>query len=59
MESHAEQRVERYCELVKKDASSVQQEATPCMDDRRIPPEDYGTTGELSGFVLQMSRIAL
>ena len=47
MESHAPKCVERYFGSAKKDVSSLQQAATPCIDDHQIPPEDYATTREL------------
>ena len=37
MRGHAENLVERYCELVEKYVSSLQQVATPCVDDHLIP----------------------
>ena len=46
MQGHAEKCVERYSEFAKKNVSSPQQAATPCMDDRLTPPEDYETIGE-------------
>ena len=54
MEGHAEESVERYCELAKKDVSSLQQVATACIDDHQIPPEDYATTGALSAVCAQI-----
>ena len=48
MEGHAEKCVERYCALARKDVSSLQQVATPCIDDHLVPPEDHETTRELS-----------
>ena len=54
MEGHAEKSVERYCELAKKDVSSLQQVATPCIDDHQISPEDYATTGALSAVCAQI-----
>ena len=41
MEGHAEECVERYCELAQKDVSTQQQVATLCMDDHLIPLEVY------------------
>ena len=40
--------IERYCESAKQDVSTLQEVATPCIDDDRIPPKDYETTGEHS-----------
>ena len=40
MEDHAENCVERYCEIAKM-VESLQQVVTPCIDDHLIPPEAY------------------
>ena len=53
-EGHAEQCFERYHEFGQKDVSTLQQVATPCMDDHQIPLEDYETTGELSAVCAQI-----
>ena len=34
MEGHAEACVERYCELAKKDVSTLQEVAAPCINDQ-------------------------
>ena len=54
MEGHAEICVERFCQLAKKDMSTLQQVATPCIDDHQIPREDYETTGEFSAVCVQI-----
>ena len=54
MAGHAEKRVERYCEFGKQHVFSLQQVATPCIDDHLIPPEDNETTGELSAVCAQI-----
>ncbi len=48
MIGHAEQCVERYCELSGKKVDSLKKVATPCMDDHLMPPEDFVTKGALS-----------
>ena len=48
MDGHAETCFERFCELAKKDVSSLHKVATRCIDDYQIPPEDSETTWELS-----------
>ena len=45
MIGHAEQCVERYCELSGKKVDSLKKVATPCMDDHLMPPEDFVTKG--------------
>ena len=44
----------RYCESAQKDVSSLQQVATPCIDDHQIPPGDYETTGEFTAVCAQI-----
>ncbi len=48
MIGHAQQSVERYCELAKTTVASLKKVTTPCIDDHLIPPEDFVTKGELS-----------
>jgi hypothetical protein len=48
MIGHAQQSVERYCELAKTTVASLKKVTTPCMDDHLIPPEDFVSKGELS-----------
>ena len=56
MAGHAEQCVDRYCELANADVSELKRVATPCMDDAIIPPEDFEHKGNLSPVA---SRIVL
>ena len=48
MIGHAQQSVERYCELAKTTVASPKKVTTPCIDDHLIPPEDFIAKGELS-----------
>ncbi len=56
MIGHAQQSVERYCELAKTTVASLKKVTTPCIDDHLIPPEDFVSKGELSPVA---SRIVL
>ena len=47
MKGRAEKCGERHSELAETDISSLQQMATWCIDDHLIPPEDFGTTGDV------------
>ena len=40
--------------ITKEKVSSLQQVATPCIDDHLIPPEEYETNGKLSAVCAQM-----
>ena len=51
--------VERCCELAEKDVSSLQQVATPYIDDHLIPPEDFETMGELPTVLAQIVLTSL
>ena len=53
MKGHAEKCFERYCALATTSVSSLQQVATPCIDNHSIPPEEYETTGELPAVCAQ------
>ena len=44
---HAEQCVERYCELANQKMTNIKEVATPCIDDHQLPPEDLVNKGTL------------
>ena len=46
--------VENYCEWAQKDVFTLQQVATPCIDDHQIPPGDDKMNGEFSAVCAQM-----
>ena len=46
MIGHAEQRVQRWCELTQQDAADLRQVATPSIDDHHLPPEDTVAPGQ-------------
>ena len=48
MEGHAEQCVERYCELACRSTSALKLAETPCMDARQFIPEFLNITRELA-----------
>ena len=48
MEGHAQQCVERYCELANKNAEQLYKVSSPYLDDRQLKKEELETTGELS-----------
>ena len=48
MTGHAEQCVERYCELANKTIDQLKLVATPSIDDHLLDPEDMTSQGELS-----------
>ena len=54
MERPAEKCVENYCEWAQKDVFTLQQVATPCIDDHQIPPGDDKMNGEFSAVCAQM-----
>jgi len=45
---HAQQCVERYCELAKVTESTLKQVETPCIDDHMLQPEDFEKPGKLA-----------
>ena len=54
MKGDAENYVEMYCELAKKNVSSHQRVATLCMDGHQLSPADIETKGELSDVCAQI-----
>ena len=56
MAGHAEQCVERYCELAHKSVKELKDVATPCIDDHQLTEEDTDTVGTLDKVA---SRIVL
>ena len=48
MKGHAQQCVERCCELAHKTVDQLQNVSTPCLDDHQIKPKDLEIVGELS-----------
>ena len=48
MEGHANNCVERYCELANKTTQQLFKVATPCMDDHQFIEEENESVGELS-----------
>ena len=56
MKDHSKQCVERYLELAKKTAKSLQKRQTPCIDDHQLDPDDFTTKGTLESVA---SRIVL
>ena len=48
MIGHAEQCVQRWCELTQRDASDLRTVVTPALDDPVMPPEDTVEPGKLA-----------
>ena len=47
MKGHAEQCVQRHCEMVKKSVSHPKQVETQCIDDHQLKKNDFEVVGEL------------
>ena len=54
MSGHADQCVDRYCELAHKTIESLTQVCTPCIDDHQLTPEDNVTQGVLAPVAAQI-----
>eukprot|EP00973_Karenia_brevis_P030524 4209632-Karenia_brevis.AAC.1 len=58
MTGHADQAVEKYCELSGESLSSLRYFAKPCIDDHELAPEEFETVGVLTdvcaGIVLKV-----
>eukprot|EP00973_Karenia_brevis_P021125 2905578-Karenia_brevis.AAC.1 len=48
MPGHADQAVEKDCELSGKSLSTLKYFAKPCIDDHELAPEDFETVGVLT-----------
>ena len=48
MEDHAQNFVERYCELANKTPQQLYKVTTPCLDDHQFKEEELGSVGDLS-----------
>ena len=48
MIGHAEQCVQRWCDLTNRDVSSLRQVVTPALDDHLLPPQDTVEPGQLA-----------
>ena len=48
MKGHAEQCVERYCDLTKKPVSQLKQSGMPCIDDHQMKKDDFEVVGDLA-----------
>ena len=56
MTVHAEQCVERLCDLAKKSVCQLKELGTPCLEDRHLRKDDLEVVGEL---VLVCAKIVL